>query len=170
MASDEQVCELALRRARHIATVCDEIYERWESEVMALPVRKRKNWAGWMRDNYGCRVSVRYSPQPVGCGLQTLFEGRITAKTAADRRLPEGSWIPYQSVSMRAERVAIHAAQGRELTIIDASTHRREKPILDKDALIERAIAPMVARRTGNHRPHAHAVRIPTAAGQPVRG
>jgi hypothetical protein len=170
MASDEQVYELALRHARHVATVCDEIYERWEREVMALPARKRKNWAGWILDSYGCRISVRYSPQPVGCGLQTLFEGRITAKSAADRHLPVGSWIPHQSVSMRAEKVAICAAQGMEFMTTDTATRRCEAPIMDNETHIERAMAGMAVRHTGNHRPHVPSVRIPTAAGQPVRG
>jgi hypothetical protein len=96
---------------RHVATVCDAIYRRWEEEVAALPACKRKNWGGWVQDRYGARISVRYTPQEAGLGVRTLFEERLTARSAADRGLPVGTWIPLQSVSLRAAK----AAAAREL-------------------------------------------------------
>jgi hypothetical protein len=120
----------ALQHARHVATVCDDIYRRWEEEVAALPARKRRNWSGWIQDKYGCRISVRYAPQEAGLGVHTLFEERLTAKSAADRGLPAGSWIPLQSVSMRAEKAAVLEEMGGDLLIANAASRAIERPIL----------------------------------------
>jgi hypothetical protein len=170
MASDDQMYESALRNARQVATVCDAIYERWEREVMALPARKRKNWGGRIFDKNGCLVTVRYAPRPAGCDQHTLFAERITARSAAERQLPEGTWIPVQSVSIRAAKVALCREHGMEFMTADVGTRRCEVPTVDNETHIARAVAGMAARHTGNHRPRVHSVRIPTAAGQPVRG
>jgi hypothetical protein len=102
-------------------------------------------------------------------GLHTLFEERLTAKSAADRGLPVGTWIPLQSVSMRAEKAAIAEEMGGQLLIANPTTRAIERPILDNDQHIARAQADVAQQRTGNHRPRVHTVRVPTAAGQPVR-
>jgi hypothetical protein len=159
----------ALTHARHVATVCDAIYQSWADEVEALPPRKRKKWSGWIADKYGSRISVRYAPQEVGLGQHTLFEERLTAKSAADRGLPVGTWIPIQSVSIRAAKAAAAEEMGGELLIANTATRAIERPALDNDQLIAQARADVAERHTGNHRPHVHAVRVPTAPGQPVR-
>jgi hypothetical protein len=159
----------ALQHARHVATVCDAIYQGWSDEVAALPPRKQRKWSGWIADKYGCRISVRYAPQEVGLGLHTLFEERLTARSAADRGLPVGTWIPLQSVSMRAEKAARAEEMGGELLIANTATRAIERPPLDNQQHIAQARADVAERRTGNHRPRVHAVRVPTAAGQPVR-
>jgi prophage antirepressor-like protein len=56
--------------------------------------RKRKNWSSWIPHKYSCRISVRYAPQEAGLGVHTLFEERLTTRSAADRGLPAGTWIP----------------------------------------------------------------------------
>jgi hypothetical protein len=43
-------------------------------------------------------------------------------------------------------------------------------PDIGEQEFAESAFAAMMEHHTGNHRPHVHAVRIPTAAGQPVHG
>jgi len=161
--------QLACEHARHTATDCDAIYQRWADEVAALPARKRRNWSGWVNDKYGCRISVRYAPQEAGLGVSTLFEERLTARAAADRSLPAGTWIPLQSVSMRAAKAALAEEMGGELLLANTATRALERPILDNERHIAAARADVAARRTGNHRPHAHTVRVPTAPGQPVR-
>ena len=155
---------------RHVATVCDAIYDRWSTEVAALPPRKRKNWSAAILDSYGTRRSVRYAPQEIGWGLETLFEERLTGRGAADRDLPEGSWIPVQSVSMKAEKVARCQAVGADLLTVSVETGRLEAPILDNAAHVTRALAERRERHTGNHRPHQRIVRVPTRPGEPVRG
>jgi hypothetical protein len=160
----------ALKTCRHVATVCDAIYQEWADEVAALPARKQKKWTSWVRDRYGCRVTVRYAPQEAGMGVHTLFEERLTAQSATDRGLPVGTWIPVQSVSMRAEKAAMMAEMGEELLIADPATRSFIRPTLDNAEHIAKAWADAAERHTGNHRPHVHAVRVPTAPGQPVRG
>jgi hypothetical protein len=159
----------ALAHSRHVATVCDAIYQSWADEVAALPARKRKKWSSVIADKYGCRIAVRYAPQEVGLGQHTLFEERLTAKSAADRGLPVGTWIPVQSVSIRAAKAAAAEEMGGELLIANTATRAIERPALENDQLIAQARAHVAERRTGNHRPHVHTVRVPTAAGQPVR-
>jgi hypothetical protein len=158
----------ALQHARHVATVCDAIYQGWADEVAALPPRKQKKWSGWIADKYGCRIAVRCAPQEVGLGVHTLFEERLTAKSAADRGLPVGTWIPVQSVSIRAAKAAAMEEMGGELLIVNTATRASERPTADNGEHIARARAHMADRHTGNHRPHVHAVRVPTAPGQPV--
>jgi hypothetical protein len=43
-------------------------------------------------------------------------------------------------------------------------------PTMDGQEFDTLAHTMMAENHTGNHRPHLHTVRIPTAAGQPVRG
>jgi hypothetical protein len=152
-----------------VSTVCDAIYQGWADEVAALPARKQKKWSSVIADKYGCRITVRYAPQEVGLGQHTLFEERLTAKSAADRGLPEGTWIPVQSVSIRAAKAAVMQERGGELLIANTASRAIERPALENDQLIAQARADVAERRTGNHRPHVHTVRVPTAPGQPVR-
>jgi hypothetical protein len=152
-----------------VATVCDEVYQGWADEVAALPARKRKNWSGWIQDKYGCRISVRCAPWEAGLGMHMLFEERLTAKSAADRGLPAGTWIPVQLVSMRTEKAAVAKELGGELLIANTATRATERPTTDNGEHVARARAHVAARHAGNHRPHLHTVRAPTAAGQPVR-
>jgi hypothetical protein len=159
----------ALQYGQHVATVCDAIYQGWADEVAALPPRKQKKWSGWILDKYGSRISVRYAPQELGLGQHTLFEERLTAKSAADRGLPVGTWIPVQSVSIRAAKAAVAEEMGEELLIANPATRAIERPALENGQLIAQARAEGAARHTGNHRPRVHTVRVPTAPGQPVR-
>jgi hypothetical protein len=121
-ATYQQALQQALQQGRHVATVCDAIYQRWADEVAALPARKQRRWSGWIADKYGCRATVRYAPQEAGLGVRTLFEERLSAKSAADRGLPAGSWIPVQSVSLRAAKAAAARELGGELLIANTAT------------------------------------------------
>jgi len=153
----------------HVATVCDATYDAWVAEVATVPPRKRKNWSAALLDSYGTRVSVRYAPQEVGLGLQTLFEERLTGRGAADRGLPEGSWIPVQSISIKVEKAARCRTEGA-VFLSRTPDGRFEEPVMDNATLEARASAETQAHHTGNHRPHRHTVRVPTRAGEPVRG
>jgi hypothetical protein len=160
----------AFRSAQQVDTVCDQLHQQWEQEISALPARKQKKWSGWTLDEYGCRTSVRYSPQQVSAGHQTLFEMRLTARMAAARGLDTGSWIPLQPVSALVENAARLQAELLKYVQDGAALRRAMAPYLDGGALLANAGALLEARRTGNHRSRVHTVRVPTAAGQPVRG
>jgi len=161
----------ALQRGKHVSTVCDVLYQRWMDEVDALPVRKKAKWSAWVKDKYGCRISVRCAPREIGFGVLTLFEERLTAQSAADRGLPAGTWIPVLSVSLRAALVeTMEAETGEETLVADVASRTMERVTHDNDEHVARAQAEVAARHTGNHRPRTHAVAVPTAPGQPVRG
>jgi hypothetical protein len=140
-------------------------------EVAVLPDRKKGKWSAWVKDKYGCRISVRAAPRDFGRGVYTLFEERLTAQSAADRGLPAGTWIPILSVSLRAALAeAVEAETGEEMLVADVASRTMERPTHDNAEHVARAQAEVAARRTGNHRPRTHAVAVPTAPGQPVRG
>ena len=161
----------ALQCGMHVATVSDDLYQRWLDEVRVLPDRKKSKWSAWVKDKYGCRVSVRAAPRDFGRGIYTLFEERLTARSAADRGLPVGAWIPILSVSLRAALAeAVEAETGEEMVVADVASRTMERVTHDNAEHVARARAEVAARHTGNHRPRAHAVAVPTAPGQPVRG
>jgi hypothetical protein len=58
---------------------------------------------------------------------------------------------------------------GGELLIANTASRGIERPAMDNNQHIARARADVAERHTGNHRPHVHTVRVPTAPGQPVR-
>ena len=161
----------ALQRGMHVATVSDVLYQRWMDEVAALPARKKAKWSAWVKDKYGCRISVRCAPREIGFGVLTLFEERLTAQSAADRGVPAGTWIPILSVSLRAALVeTMEAETGEETLVADVASRTMERVTHDNAEHVARAQAEVAARHTGNHRPRTHAVAVPTAPGQPVRG
>jgi hypothetical protein len=150
--------------------VSDECYREWADEVLAMPVRKRKNWKGCTMDQRGCLASVRYAPQDVGLGVQTLFEGRTSAQMAGILNVPVGTWLPLESLSIIAEKASRHEARNEERVLQIPATRELVGPIMDERAFEVMARMMVVESHTGNHRPHVPSVRIPTAAGQPVRG
>jgi hypothetical protein len=153
-----------------VGAVSDRAYQQWAEEVLALPIRKRKNWTGWTLDTQGCRNLVRYAPQDVGLGVQTLFEGRTTAQMAGVLSVPVGAWLPLESQSIIAEKAARHQARNEVRVLQNPATRELVGPIIGEQEFNEMAHALVAENHTGRHRPHVHAVRIPTAAGQPVRG
>jgi hypothetical protein len=148
----------------------DEHYRQLAEEVLALPVRKRKSWTSYMLDMYGCRNSVRYAPQDVGLGVQALFEVRVSAQTAGDLKLPVGSWLPVESLGIVAEKAARRQVSCEMRIVLGSATRPPAGFTISEQGFDEMAHAMIAEHLTGNHRPHAHPVRIPTAAGQPVRG
>jgi hypothetical protein len=167
MASEAPETSRSMRQ--RFGAVSDEGYQQWADEVLALPVRKRKNWKGCTMDTHGCLISVRYAPQDVGLGVQTLFESRPTAQVAGILNVPVGSWLPLESLSIIAEKAARRQARNEVHVLRDPVTHQPVGP-LDEQAFDTMARAMAAESHTGNHRPRTHPVHIPTAAGQPVRG
>jgi hypothetical protein len=144
--------------AYHCAVMADELLEAWAAQVHALPPRKRKNWRPPQgpRDADGSLSVVRVAPGP-----DIHFEQRLSARAAALRGVPAGSWLPILSVT---ERRTLAEELG-EVAV------RPEGGAVDLQAdFLPDALASMAAAHTGNHRPHAHTVRVPTAPGEPVRG
>jgi hypothetical protein len=146
--------------------MADELLEAWAAQVHALPPRKRKNWRPPQgpRDADGSLSVVRVAPGP---GIH--FEQRLSARAAALRGVPAGSWLPILSVTER--RTLAEELRGANVATSELMVARPEGGAVDLQAdFLPDALASMAAAHTGNHRPHAHTVRVPTAPGQPVRG
>jgi hypothetical protein len=84
--------------------------------------------------------------------------------------VPVGSWLPLESLSIIAEKAACHQALDEVRELRHPATRERVGPIMDEQAFDMMARVMVAESHTGNHRPHVPSVRIPTAAGQPVRG
>ena len=146
-------------------TVPDSTLHAWDAEIKALPARKLKHWKAVLIDPYGIRCQVRFSEAPVPIGPNALshFQARLSTQVTASSELPVGGWVPVQSVSQRAD---VH----RYSKTIGVQLCGNPSPNEDDDEHLRSAVAGVLARSTGNHRPHRHRISVPTAAGEPVRG
>jgi hypothetical protein len=84
--------------------------------------------------------------------------------------VPAGSWLPILSVTER--RTLAEELRGANVATSELMVARPEGGAVDlrEDHFLPDALATWAATRTGNHRPHTHTVRVPTAPGEPVRG
>ena len=158
----------------------------WLAEVRALKVGKRCRWKGVMTNQSGVRSTVRFCPEGVSFhGATTFFQHRLSADRKGSRGT-ELDWIPVFSYSARASllnarmesrRVELITPAGARPIVTD--DQRTEDlgfvgpaaPIVgDAEAVTAQVQEQIDSNATGNHRSRHHAVRIPTAGGEPVRG
>ena len=155
------------------ATLADQSVKAWQAEVAALPVRKQRIWKQRVLDSHGCLSVVRYVPggHDLGFGHVTYFAQRLSAKEAADRGVPPGSWIPVVSVAQRADlHEVVSRATGGRTRLIDIDTQTPFVPTYDGAGYLDSFMTQLSSNLTGNHQPHKHRVSVPTRAGEPVRG
>ena len=173
--------------AAQISSVADAFVEAWRVEVLALKPAKRAKWKGTMINQTGNRSTVRYCPEGVTtCGETTHFLHKLSAQRKGSRDT-ELDWLPVFSFSARASLMNSQMEQDRTIVL---ATPPGVRPILTPDQCTESLlftndVAPMTGNdaalcaqiskqtdenATGNHRSRHHAIRIPTAGGEPVRG
>ena len=138
---------------------------RWEQEIASLPARKRKNSKGNAHDRMGTKCLVVYDAEGVelpGYGrvhfLQRMSQQKqamFDTKQAYRPVLPIG-WQHDLPDTMNV----VSVRTGSDATMDFASP----------DAQRAHLVAEREANATGNHEPRNHAVRVPTRAGEPVRG
>ena len=155
-----------------LVTMADYIVEGWLAEVRSLPARKQAKWKPLKKpcDKYGCMCQVRYVPEGrTQFGVTSYFEEKISARAAANRDLPEGTWVTIYTVSQRAELFEGQTTTGMDVVRVNLTKNTVGDDLPTHEEHLAEAIGAREANHTGNHRPHQHHVRVPTAPGQPVR-
>ena len=147
------------------ASAPKDAYQGWEREIAALPERKRKNWKGYMKDDFAAKSLVLYDAK----GIDVPGYGVVHFK----QRMNEQKQAMYDSDQTWRPVLP----QGWQQNIPDdlpiLSVRTGDDAVMDTMTCDEQR-AHMQARReanaTGNHESRNHSVRVPTRAGEPVRG
>ena len=131
-----------------VSLVPAEVFVSFMDEIWALPLKKRAKWRGLLGDTNGVKHRVHF----INNELVYKHHSKWT------------SVHPYP------------AAQRHELEFDDAKSREQYRRMLqayerggrvamedEHDRMVDEAA-------TGNHRIKSHKFKVPTAAGQPVRG
>ena len=182
--STEQLQQNLKAMALQTSSVPDAVVERWQAEIDALRASKRPKWKGYMQNQTGVRSVVRYDPAGVSVeGLRTHFVHKLSEERKA-KRCTERDWIPVLSFSARSamanameqENLVMLAPTGARSVVpegmrLDHVYSAEGEPIRGDDAAVREQIQEQIgANATGNHSARHHPIRVPTGAGQPVRG
>ena len=138
---------------------------RWEQEIASLPARKRKNWKGNARDRMGAKCLVVYDAEGVevpGYG-RVLFLQRMSQQKQAmfDTNQAYRPVLPIGWQHDLPQTLNILSVRTGTDTVMDFETPHAQRAHMNAERR---------ANATGNHEPRNHAVRVPTRAGEPVRG
>ena len=149
----------------HTVTITDERMAEYNAAVNALKPSKRDKFKTHTKDGRGCRRTIHYSADPIAVGTATTnFYQKADLKQAAARHIPQGTRIPVISQSVNLGL----APSGDFMVRYDADALRFADADPAED-LPEHVLERQNANYTGQHHRNHH-VRIPTRAGEPVRG
>ena len=150
----------------HTVTITDERMAEYNAAVNALKPSKRDKFKTCTKDGKGGRRTIHYSAEPIAVGSATTnFYQEADAKQAAARHIPQGTRIPVISQFM----YLLGLAPSGDFTVrydADALRFADADPAED---LPEHVLERQNANYTGQHHRNHH-VRVPTQAGEPVRG
>jgi len=181
--SAEQLQPNLKAMALQTSSAPDAVVERWQAEIDALKASKRPKWKGYMQNQTGVRSVVRYDPAGVSIeGLRTHFVHKLSEERKA-KRCTERDWIPVLSFSAKTamvnakeqENLVMLAPTGARSVItegmrLDRVYTTEGEPIYGDEAAVRAQIQEQIgANATGNHSARHRPIRVPTAAGQPVR-
>jgi hypothetical protein len=140
-------------------------YEEWERAVEALPARKRKNWSSTTVQTTGVFGRVVYRPSALPSGAVSLFATRVPQHMVAVG-FTAGELVPFVTFEMEEREVRAARERGEELLDVDG------EPLvtITADFVHEERRRLAAERGPPQRRPRPHYVRVPTAAGQPIRG
>ena len=138
---------------------------RWEQEIASLPVRKRKNWKGVSISSFWAYDKVYYDAE----GVEVQGYGRVHFL----QRMSQQKQAMFDT--NQAYRPVLPIGWQHDLpdTMNVVSVRTGSDATMDfasPDAQRAHLVAEREANATGNHEPRNHAVRVPTRAGEPVRG
>ena len=153
--------------AIQVVSVSDDVLAQWEQQVLALTPSKRKNWKGCTYTQDGAKAAVRYVPDGIRVP-QTDHTSYFASKVSQQRKGARGTELDWVPIWRFADRNACMAASEMSVPAPPRGTAFVEGE--DDDALVDAFRAVRAANATGNHTPHTHPIRVPTAPGQPVRG
>ena len=150
----------------HTVTITDERMAEYNAAVNALKPSKRDKFKTHTKDGRGCRRTIYYSVEPIAVGSATThFYEKADAKQAGARHIPQGTRIAVISQSMHLLGLA---PPGNFTVRYDADAVRFADSDPAED-LPQHVLERQNANYTGQHHRNHH-VRIPTRAGEPVRG
>ena len=131
-----------------VSLVPADVFVSFMDEIWALPLRKRSRWRGFLVDTDGVKRRVHFN----GDELVLKYNSR---------------WMPVYPCP---------EAQCRDLTFDNAKAREQHRRLLqayerggqgafqqEHDRMIDESA-------TGNHQSKPHKFKVPTAAGEPVRG
>ena len=137
-----------------VSPVNDEDFQRNLAEVLALPPRKQAKWRSRTTDVNGVVHRVQY------------LDGRFVYKHCS-------TWVTLVPLSFLLQK----DMQGDQLTFDDAKAADGWGRVTnainggDKDAVFHTVCEQLTEESaTGNHRSKTRKFKVPTAAGEPVRG
>ena len=166
--------------SKDIAYVTETELAEWKAEVTALPIRKQKHWHSAVDDRSGTMHRVRY------------YNGNFQMKTHNDRSKIASPWIPIvahfqhptrdqlvDAFGESAVREWEQGANGQPL-LTSFQDHCAGSPTFQRlaraaecggeSALLVEGVNIINESATGNHVTRPRKIRIPTKAGEPVRG
>ena len=136
-----------------VSPVADVDFQRHSQEVLALPPRKQAKWRSRTTDSNGVAHRVQY------------LDGRFVYKHCS-------TWVMLVPLSFLQK-----VEENGQLTFDDAKAADGWGRVTnainsgDKDAAFNTVCEQMINEAaTGNHRSKTRKFKVPTAAGEPVRG
>ena len=151
--------------ATYIAATTTRLLDEWRAELAALPPRKRKSWKGILADKWNVRQKVRWLGQArtvqMVDGVSTPYEF-VVYKHA--EKTCGSTWVPVVDLAWRDE-----LPEGTEVLMSDAARRLYDARLKGED---EAVVFDQIQEEnmTGNHHRNPKPVRVPTRAGEPVRG
>jgi len=157
-------------RAAGVPALCTisvpaERIAEWEREIASLPARKRKNWKGCAADQFSAKCKVVYDAE--GIEVPGYCRVHFKQRMCQQKQAMFGTNQAYRPVlpigwqhDLPEHMQVLSVRTGSDATMDFASP----------DAQRTHLVAEREANATGNHEPRNHAVRVPTRAGEPVRG
>jgi hypothetical protein len=138
----------------HCAALPFEDVKKIMNEIRALPSRKQEKWHPTMVDTRGVRHRLRFK------------DNMLQMKTHSDGRVDTSDlWIQVTSLEQaRIDCVIARSTQAIYERAMDA------KYRAGTGAMFEEIQNVVQEAHTGNHKSNPKPVRIPTKAGEPVRG
>ena len=134
--------------------------EKWMTEIRALPAKKRKHWKGRLFDKWNVAQKVRYVPEGEQIG-ESSYISYFKVYKQPNRGDSGGQWWPVVEESF-------HTLPDMKLRPVGAYGHRLLHAAETGD-MWETFDDIQEETHTGEHYRN-HFVKVPTEAGQPVRG
>ena len=164
--------------ASYIKSIHPTVLDKWKAEVDALPNRKKSKWSTMVKNTTGTFHKYRYNAGY----FEVKYDAAMARHSGVSMMHPTGGWAPVIPLRGAATFEQIERAYGpdnaRNVTednfdnIYLSRVTQADEEAVTMQALVEQenaATMAIAANHTGNHHRN-HAIAVPVAVGQPVRG
>ena len=154
------------------------VLEGWLAEVDALPNRKKSKWSALAKNPQGVWHKYRYNEGH----FEIKFDAAVNKQFGTVMTYPTDGWAPVVPLRGTATFEQIERAYGsrharevtenRHDTICAGRLEQTDEEAVSRAGLVQQhnaTVLAIAANQTGHHHRN-HAITVPTAAGQPVRG